>query len=377
MVIFCHIFVFIILSIFTIKHSDGYTRCINPDSTKTAYGASCTSNSQCLTEYCNSNSRICSCPFDSFKDTISGLCVKNSGPIFSPAGECGVLASPSSVSQGTLVTWRIYGEPRTYITIVVMVVDMYSTASCSTNYLEILEGSVSLLPKTCYPSNSTRYYASKSNSLTVSYLKASSTYTGFRAIYYTRSMSSELSETFGYIVSPGYPLDYNNNLNYTWLISAEKGHLINFSFRVDTEMNFDYLRVFDGIYYSSPSLITISGSVSQRYVISTANYMLIQFTTDHSISRTGFGATYEVNDVGYGKQCNITCLGGMTCSNTHCECESNQYYNHINMLCLSRVFFGHSCQRSEECIQGLVCRDSLCVCTTSQYYDYSYSFCEN
>ncbi|XP_055887349.1 uncharacterized protein LOC106051286 isoform X2 [Biomphalaria glabrata] len=372
-----HNFVFIIISILMIKHSDAYTKCNNPDSTKTAYGASCTSNSQCLTEYCNPNSRICSCPIDSFKDTLSGLCVRNSGPIFSSAGECGVLASPSSVSQGTLVTWWIYGEPRTYITIVVLEIDMYSTASCSTNYLEILEGSKILLQKTCNRLNSTSgYYASKSNSLTVSYRKASSTYKGFRAIYYTRSMSSELSETFGYIVSPGYPVDYNNYLNYTWLISAEKGHLISLTFDVDIESNYDYVRVFTGRYLSFPPFATHSGSTSLQYVISTANNILLQFSTDVSNSGPGFRAKYVTHDIGYGTQCSNVCLAGTTCSNGHCECEYNQYYNHVDMLCLPRVSFGYSCRRSEECFQSLVCRDSVCICDTNQYHNYSSGYCQ-
>ncbi|XP_055889532.1 prion-like-(Q/N-rich) domain-bearing protein 25 isoform X2 [Biomphalaria glabrata] len=376
----CHVHVFLILSICTLKYLDAYTRCNTPDYTKKAYGQSCTTNSQCVTEYCNPDTKTCNCHSDSFIDSTSGLCVKNGGPIFSSAGECGYLVSPSSVSPGSLVNWSIYGEPRTYITIVVVEVDMYQSTGCGTNYLEILEGSTHLLYKTCDRMNSTkRFLASKSNNLTVLYQKASSSYRGFRAIYYTRSTASELNERSGYIVSPGYPVSYNEILNNTWLISAEPGNIIRTTFLlVDTETCCDHVRVYDGRYFHSTSLTNISGSVSLRTSTSTANYLLIQFITDGSVSHTGFTATYEVNDIGYGNSCTTsTCIGGLVCLDGHCGCSYNQYYDNISRFCLPSVNFGYSCRRSEECFQGLVCRDSVCACTTSQYYNYDTRYCRS
>ncbi|KAI8792268.1 prion-(Q/N-rich) domain-bearing protein 25 [Biomphalaria glabrata] len=304
----------------------------------------------------------------------------NSGSIHTLAGECGYLASPSSVSTGSLVTWSIRGENGTYTTIIVLEINMNPT-SCSTNYLEILENSSTLLSKTCDGSyNMPRFHASKSNNtLTVSYRKASSGYRGFRAIYYTRRDYSELNETMGYIVSPGYPVSYTTRLNNTWLIATEPGHIIKTTFLVDTENTRDYVRVYDGRYLFSSTLTTLTGSVSLRTVTSTANYMLIQFTTDYSVNRAGFRATYEVYDLGYGNRCSSIslCTPGLTCLDGHCACPTTQYYNPINGFCLSRVSFRNPCPLSEECLQGLVCRESVCLCLTTQYYQYSSGTCKN
>ncbi|XP_055889588.1 uncharacterized protein LOC106073034 isoform X2 [Biomphalaria glabrata] len=377
---FCIVFLWTFLSIYMIKHTQAYTRCTKPDTRKTAYRYSCTQSSQCLTEYCDPYLGLCSCPSGSFIDSISGLCVQNSGSIHTLAGECGYLTSPSSVSTGSLVTWSIRGENGTYTTIIVLEINMNPT-SCSTNYLEILENSSTLLSKTCDGSyNMPRFHASKSNNtLTVSYRKASSGYRGFRAIYYTRRDYSELNETMGYIVSPGYPVSYTTRLNNTWLIATEPGHIIKTTFLVDTENTRDYVRVYDGRYLFSSTLTTLTGSVSLRTVTSTANYMLIQFTTDYSVNRAGFRATYEVYDLGYGNRCSSIslCTPGLTCLDGHCACPTTQYYNPINGFCLSRVSFRNPCPLSEECLQGLVCRESVCLCLTTQYYQYSSGTCKN
>ncbi|KAK0052642.1 prion-like-(Q/N-rich) domain-bearing protein 25 [Biomphalaria pfeifferi] len=413
------IFVFIFLCFCTIKHSDAYTRCTVPDTTKAAYGQSCNYNSDCLTDYCNS-SKKCSCSLYKFVDLVSGFCVEGTGNVYTSYTYCGYLASPSSISTGNLATWTISGASGTYITMVVLDIDMNPTI-CSTNYLEILEGSTYLLNKTCDASNSTlRFHASKSNSLKVSYRKPASAYRGFRAIYYTRSRSSELSEAIGYIVSPGYPVSYNEQVNYTWLISTSPGRIINTTFLVDTELCCDYVRVYDGRDVYSTSLANISGSLSLRSVRSSANYMLIQFTSNSNISRTGFIATYEVfvlygytcssfykclpglvctgnvcdclssqfydtstntcrMRLGYGNTCTSAdvCTSELTCSLGHCSCASTLLYNPSNGLCQSRVTFGSSCPFSEECLEGLVCRDSVCRCLTSQYYDSSARICKS
>ncbi|KAI8792264.1 prion-like-(Q/N-rich) domain-bearing protein 25, partial [Biomphalaria glabrata] len=65
-------------------------------------------------------------------------------------------------------------------------------------------------------------------------------------------------------------------------------------FLVDTESCCDYVRVYDGSGVYSSSLANFSGSLSLRSVRSSANYMLIQFTSNSNISRTGFIAMYEV-----------------------------------------------------------------------------------
>ncbi|KAK0052639.1 deleted in malignant brain tumors 1 protein [Biomphalaria pfeifferi] len=367
-----------------ITPTSAYTKCIKPETGKTKYGNSCTSNSQCLTDFC-SNSK-CSCPEDSFIDAESGLCVKDRGDIEGNQGECGYIISPSGIGFGDSVSWTINGAAGTYITLVLLDIDMDSS-SCAKNYLMIVEGSTSLLNKICYANNkTTAYFASKSAQLTVSYGAVSGDYRGFRAVYYIRSESSDLIETAGYIASPGYPVSYNEKASYVWVITALSGNTITLSVQGNTEENYDFVNLYDGSNrIKSLTGFTVSYEVYGLYggLCNSSETCREGLTCNGNVCSCSAFELYEQststckNYTTYGNRCRTTCLPGLTCSEDLCGCTSSQYYNHINGACNTKLPHGSECSLSEECAPGLLCYNSLCRCSTSQYYDTSTTRCKS
>uniref|UniRef100_A0A2C9KNS2 CUB domain-containing protein n=1 Tax=Biomphalaria glabrata TaxID=6526 RepID=A0A2C9KNS2_BIOGL len=130
------------------------------------------------------------------------------------------------MSFNTVVQWNISGDTDTYVTLVILEVNM-NTLYCSSNYVEVLEGTMTLRSALCRSYDYTaKYQASKSNRLTVNYRGTTKGYTGFRAVFFIRNNSAVLTEPTGYIASPGYPLNYKIYSQYTWLITARPGQVI-------------------------------------------------------------------------------------------------------------------------------------------------------
>ena len=97
----------------------------------------------------------------------------------------------------------------------------------------------------------------------------------------------------GTITSPGYPTNYQNNLNCTWIIENPNATIFSINFlEFQTEPYWDYVSVHDGISLESP--ISYTGYPSlPLIVVSSGNMVMIQFTTDGSGTAAGFSFTYE------------------------------------------------------------------------------------
>uniref|UniRef100_A0A8C4Y3R8 CUB and Sushi multiple domains 3 n=1 Tax=Gopherus evgoodei TaxID=1825980 RepID=A0A8C4Y3R8_9SAUR len=101
----------------------------------------------------------------------------------------------------------------------------------------------------------------------------------------------------GILLSPNYPLNYENNHECIYSIQVQAGKGINISFLAfDTEASHDILRVWDGPPENEMLLKEISGSLIPESIYSTLNIVTIQFDTDFYISKTGFAIHlgYEV-----------------------------------------------------------------------------------
>lgn len=86
---------------------------------------------------------------------------------------------------------------------------------------------------------------------------------------------------------------YQSNSNCQWLIQPTGATFVELSFnRFDTEANFDFVSVYDGSTTGSPLLGRFSGTNIPGPFISSGNSLLVEFTSDISISRPGFEATY-------------------------------------------------------------------------------------
>ncbi|KAK0052641.1 deleted in malignant brain tumors 1 protein [Biomphalaria pfeifferi] len=365
---------FIFINVVLIRVSWSYTKCIKPETGKTKYGNSCTSNSQCLTEYCN-NSK-CSCPQDSFLDAESGMCAKKEGNI---KGQCGYIVSPRETGSSHSLQWNIEGQPGTYVTFALLYIDD-NTKSCASKFLRIFDGSTILFDQKCYRKIKTyEIFASRSSTLSISYGGfASDEYKGFRGVYYIRDSFSILSETFGFFASPGYPISYTNKLNYTWHISASQARNISVSVEGKTEINFDFVRLYEGEGSGLTLRKTFTDTWTLESVSSITNSMMVQFTSDGSNVYSGFCGTYQVYGV-YGSSCSSSepCDNKYGCNANKCTCSSSQYYDYTAKSCTNRVPYHSSCTSQEMCIQGFICSGNTCSCSSTQYYDQSSKICKS
>uniref|UniRef100_A0AAV2LT87 CUB and Sushi multiple domains 1 n=1 Tax=Knipowitschia caucasica TaxID=637954 RepID=A0AAV2LT87_KNICA len=100
-----------------------------------------------------------------------------------------------------------------------------------------------------------------------------------------------LRGTAGSITSPGYPTEYDNNLDCTWSILAEPGDTIALVFNdFFLEDKYDFLEI-SGT--EAPS-IWLTGTTLPSPVISSKNWLRIHFTSDSNHRRKGFSAQYQV-----------------------------------------------------------------------------------
>ncbi|XP_017163010.1 CUB and sushi domain-containing protein 3-like isoform X2 [Poecilia reticulata] len=95
----------------------------------------------------------------------------------------------------------------------------------------------------------------------------------------------------GVVTSPGYPGNYGNQADCTWILLAEPGDTISVIFTdFQTEEKYDYLEV-EG---SEPPTIWLSGSNVPSPVVSNKNWLRLHFVTDGNHRYRGFSAHYQV-----------------------------------------------------------------------------------
>ncbi|XP_068184525.1 CUB and sushi domain-containing protein 1a [Antennarius striatus] len=100
-----------------------------------------------------------------------------------------------------------------------------------------------------------------------------------------------LRGTAGSIISPGYPSEYDNNLDCTWSILSEPGDTIALIFNdFLLEDKYDFLEI-SGT--DAPS-IWLTGTTLPSPVISSKNWLRLHFTSDSNHRRKGFSAHYQV-----------------------------------------------------------------------------------
>ena len=60
-----------------------------------------------------------------------------------------------------------------------------------------------------------------------------------------------------------------------------------------TEGNFDYVFVYDGVSTSAPTLLSTSGSSTPSDQSSSGSSLLVEFMSDYSVTGDGFSANWE------------------------------------------------------------------------------------
>lgn len=91
--------------------------------------------------------------------------------------------------------------------------------------------------------------------------------------------------------------NYANNQNCTWLIKPGNGGTVTLNFdSYNTELNYDFVTVYDGENTSANRLGRFSGRTIPRAITSTGNALFVKFTSDGSITAKGWSARYVGNN---------------------------------------------------------------------------------
>jgi hypothetical protein len=90
--------------------------------------------------------------------------------------------------------------------------------------------------------------------------------------------------------------DYTNRANCRWLIQPPGATQIELTFSsFNTESSYDFVKVYDGATTSAPLLGSYSGTTLPPVLRSSGGSLLILFTSDSSITRAGWSASYTSN----------------------------------------------------------------------------------
>uniref|UniRef100_A0A1I7XJZ1 CUB domain-containing protein n=1 Tax=Heterorhabditis bacteriophora TaxID=37862 RepID=A0A1I7XJZ1_HETBA len=99
---------------------------------------------------------------------------------------------------------------------------------------------------------------------------------------------------YGEIKSPGYPIQYYNNLDCNYIITTQVGTYITLTF--DTlliEELHDFVEIYDGNSTESKRIGDLASSITGETTFkSTSNQMFIYFHTDYKITDKGWRATW-------------------------------------------------------------------------------------
>ncbi|XP_078494025.1 zinc metalloproteinase nas-39-like [Ciona intestinalis] len=149
---------------------------------------------------------------------------------------------------------------------------------------------------------SNRTYISSENSVIIRFTSDRSvtksgfnlTFVEYMAVVTTASscgFNAVATSTSQPITSPGYPNNYPNNADCTWTITASDGMRVQLNLiRFVTESSYDYLTISS----DGTQLARNSGIYSNRIYTSIGNILTLRFTSDRSVTRTGFNATFVV-----------------------------------------------------------------------------------
>ncbi|CAG12911.1 unnamed protein product, partial [Tetraodon nigroviridis] len=104
---------------------------------------------------------------------------------------------------------------------------------------------------------------------------------------------SIVSNNEGVLLSPNYPMNYDNSHECVYSIQVQTGKGINITASVFHLAQGDILKVYDGKDGTAPLLGTYTGTSMQGlFLTSTSNYLWLEFSSDQETTAAGFQLTY-------------------------------------------------------------------------------------
>ncbi|KAL8573023.1 hypothetical protein ACOMHN_010453 [Nucella lapillus] len=217
---------------------------------------------------------------------------------------------PNTYPNGVNCTWYIQAPPGLIIQLTFNTF-LLEGGSCLYDYVEVFDGNLSenatrIGPKYC-GGNTPPVVPSTNNYLTVSFqADGSVAYEGFTASFVTQNATTACGRTLhsetGVITSPGYPDNYPNTRNCTWIINAPANRQIRLNittFRLES-CPYDYLEIRNGGLSTSPLVGRFCGTTITSPLVSHSNTMWLRFVSDNSRPYSGFRIVYDGTATGCG-----------------------------------------------------------------------------
>ncbi|NP_445784.3 cubilin precursor [Rattus norvegicus] len=232
-------------------------------------------------------------------------------------------------------TWVIAAPPQQQVQITVWDLQLPSQ-DCSQSYLE-LQDSVQTggnrVTQFCGANYTTLpvFYSSMSTAVVVFKSGVLNRNSQVQFSYQIADCNREYNQTFGNLKSPGWPQNYDNNLDCTIILRAPQNHSISlffywFQLEDSRQCMNDFLEVRNGGSSTSPLLDKYCSNLLPNPVFSQSNELYLHFHSDHSVTNNGYEIIWTSSAAG----CGGTLLGdegiftnpGFPDSypnNTHCE----------------------------------------------------------
>uniref|UniRef100_A0A665U3Y9 CUB and Sushi multiple domains 3a n=1 Tax=Echeneis naucrates TaxID=173247 RepID=A0A665U3Y9_ECHNA len=105
---------------------------------------------------------------------------------------------------------------------------------------------------------------------------------------------STVANNEGVLLSPNYPMNYDNSHECVYSIQVQTGKGINMTASTFHLAHGDILKVYDGKDAAAPLLGTYTGTLMQGLSLtSTSNYLWLEFYSDHELTAAGFRLAYH------------------------------------------------------------------------------------
>ncbi|XP_077066706.1 ovochymase-2 [Siphateles boraxobius] len=240
------------------------------------------------------------------KGVERSLCSVPDGAV--PGNE-GIIRNPAhsgqSYNHNEMCLWSIQVPIGERILLEFLEFDLENDTQCQSDHLTVYVDKDRRIGRFCGGQPPTPILIGGSHSVTVQFVSdVSSTGAGFAI------QISVVGEDFGFgaecgtvvllepkgaVRSPAYPNAYRNNSLCSWVIYAPEGHIVkldfdDFDLEESENCQYDSLTVFGDI-GGKDEIVVVCGRSVPPAVLSYGSIMLLQFSTDNTISARGFIAT--------------------------------------------------------------------------------------
>ncbi|XP_072290524.1 ovochymase-2 [Eucyclogobius newberryi] len=237
---------------------------------------------------------------------LSRLCGVQDGSVTNTEG---VIRNPTSqrryYDNNELCVWSINAPPGHSILLEIEHLDLENDSYCFYDHLTLSVGPRKPVGIFCGRVHPSQLYLNNSHHATVHFSSDLSVVgSGFVMKY--SAVPRLIDPGCGTVVlvqnetnihSPGYPLHYINNCMFRWVVHTSQGHIIklnltDFELEESSRCLYDSLVVFGDV-EGTEEIAVVCGASVPPPVISYHSVMVLQFTSDSSVTHRGFSANIE------------------------------------------------------------------------------------